>query len=78
MEQNIYSQPVTWLIIALLSVYLFLLLRAMFSFFFKGGRRKLLEQESAVARMQPGANGETPPEPSPAPKSGIKALKMLA
>jgi hypothetical protein len=73
MEQNIYSQPVTWIIIALLSVYLFLLLRAMISFFFLGGRRKLLEQESAVNQKH--ANGEEP-APSPAPKS--RALKLLA
>ena len=75
MQQSIFSQPVTWIILAVLSVYLFLLLRATFVFFFMGGRRKLLEQEKALSQQTVGENA---PTPSPTPKAGIKALKMLA
>lgn len=75
MQEGIFSQPVTWLILAILGVYLFLLLRATFVFFFLGGRRKLLEQEKAVSQK---TGGENTPTPSPTPKAGIKALKLLA
>ena len=73
MQQSIFSQPVTWLIVAVLGVYLFLLFRATFVFFFLGGRRKLLEQEKNLSQQ----TGELTPTPSPTPKSA-KALKLLA
>lgn len=80
MEQHsLFSQPVTWVIAAVLSVYLFVLCRALFVFLFRGGRQKLIDQETAVAQMQEVAKtAEVAPEPSPSPKPGIKALRLLA
>jgi hypothetical protein len=43
---SIFSQPVSWIIAAIIVFYLSILLRSLFTFFFRGGRRQLLEHEA--------------------------------
>lgn len=45
---SIFTQPVSWLILAILGLYLFVLLRSVFTFFFRGGRRELLDREAQL------------------------------
>ena len=45
---SIFSQPSTWVILAIIGFYLSVLLRSLFTFFFRGGRRELLARETEL------------------------------
>ena len=45
---SIFSQPVSWIILAILGFYLAVLFRSLFTFFFRGGRRDLLDHEAQL------------------------------
>ena len=45
---SIFSQPVSWIILFILAFYLSVLLRSVFTFFFRGGRQELLDHEAEL------------------------------